>query len=371
VTRRRAWLLLACVALLVAGCDETVRPIRVNDEAFFSLYGYLDLNADTQWVRVMPVRQSLFLSADPIDAVVTLEHVGSGAVVTLRDSAFSYRDQRLDRVAYAHNFWTAERLDPGASYRLTATRSDGRSTTTLVVMPDDSELIFRTDAPFRGNVHARTGRLLNAEVLYLMRDVCSGTDVLHPLRQTPRLNSGGFPVRVDSVVLACHTDYRRHELRTAIVRPDWAYAADLSDIEIAVPGRVPSGPENGVGFVGGVASWTIPFHTCTVLAPRPDRAACELVYNARSASISGRVVRQPCGAPHALRPIRLVEEFTGGGAIVRTWSTGVNGEYRFPGIEPGTRLVVELEPGVPVLRPPQLRAGERHVAEDIAVHTGC
>ena len=126
-------LLLSC--FLCAGCDRPFQPYLENSNIPFSLLGYLDLEADTQWVRVMPVRQNLILGPDSIDAVVTLAKVGSGHPVTMRDSLFDYIDPRLGATVYAHNFWTTERLDPGAEYEIRAVRSDGAATTAHLTMP--------------------------------------------------------------------------------------------------------------------------------------------------------------------------------------------------------------------------------------------
>jgi hypothetical protein len=101
--RRAARRLLPLLAgsALVAGCDHPFEPFQENTLGPFSVFGYLDLNADVQWVRVMPIRQTLLAEPGPIDAVVTLEHLGTGRVVTLRDSLFAYTDHGMGAVAYA------------------------------------------------------------------------------------------------------------------------------------------------------------------------------------------------------------------------------------------------------------------------------
>ncbi|TVQ04901.1 MAG: hypothetical protein EA359_04900 [Balneolaceae bacterium] len=37
---------------LFIACDEPFQPLLENNSAPFSIYGYLDATADTQWVRV-------------------------------------------------------------------------------------------------------------------------------------------------------------------------------------------------------------------------------------------------------------------------------------------------------------------------------
>lgn len=59
--------------ILLAGCDQTFEPIQENNQYYFSLYGYLDAAADTQWVRVGPARQDINETPDPAGIEVTLE----------------------------------------------------------------------------------------------------------------------------------------------------------------------------------------------------------------------------------------------------------------------------------------------------------
>ena len=371
---RRRWLTGALLIGLGAACDEPFQPFQEEDAGAFSMFGYLDLGADTQWVRVMPVRHSLFLEPGPLDAVVTLENLGSGRIVTLNDSIITTRDERLGRTAYAHNFWTTEPLESGAEYRLKAVRPGGDSSTALVELPEEMDLDFLTNPnnPLFGSLRVRAERLLFSDVLYLKRNMCEGgAFTIFEDPQEPSTFEGGFPVRADATPPECYA-YFRPEVRVVTVKTDWPYDPDMSDIEIAVPGIMPSNVENGMGFVGGVEKLTSPFHVCEIRLPRQDRTnPCEATYNSRSASVVGRVIRQPCGAAHALQPIRIVEEFANGGAIARRWTTGPSGEYRFEGLEPGSLFVLELTPGTAAVRLPALAPGERYVAPDIVVPAGC
>jgi hypothetical protein len=129
--------------------------------------------------------------------------------------------------------------------------------------------------------------------------------------------------------------------------------------------------ENGLGYVGAAATWTIPFHRCAIIARRPDDSqTCATTYNARSALISGSVTRQPCGRPHTLADVRLTERFVDGGAVVRRWKTGWDGAYRFEGIEPGAELSLQVGAGAPVPLP-RLAPGQRYVVQALSVTTGC
>lgn len=372
---------------LAAGCDDAVQPLHEDGNAVFSMVGYLDLMSDTQWVRVMPVRETLFLGPEPIDAVVTLEHLGSGRIVTLNDSLFVFTGAPLDGVAYAHNFWTTEPLEAEASYRLRAARSDGASSTAIVVMPPELEMLFldhganRRRGPPLGRLQVRAERVLFLEILYTVGrlstdrpDTLPTTPVAagaHWTFTTPVPGTQGVGVNADSLPRPDLVDMYRWEIRVVTGRSDWPYHPGLSDLTVTLPNTMPSNVENGLGFVGGVATRRIPFDHCEPLEAWPDGGpSCTTPFDARSASIAGRVIGEPCGEPHAMATIRLTERFAGGGAVIRTWKTGWYGEYRFEGIEPDAELLLEVGSEAPVGLPP-LAAGERYPVEDIFVAAGC
>ena len=149
--------------------------------------------------------------------------------------------------------------------------------------------------------------------------------------------------------------------------PDWPYRSEMTDVEISVPGVAPSNVQNGVGFVGGVARWFIPFHRCVAVAPRPDgRAPCDITYNAESTAIRGTLIDPKCGF-YRYGDVRLREEFAGGGAITLSWRTGLRGEYRFQGLEPGSRLSLEFNFANPPVQLPTLGPGHRYLVPDISL----
>jgi hypothetical protein len=364
---------------LAAGCDDTFQPFHENEDAIFSMFGVLDLKADTQWVRVMPVRQNLLLGPEPIDAVVTLEHLGSGQMVTLNDSLFRFTDPQLDGVAYVHNFWTTERLQPGTSYRLTAARGDGASSTALVVMPVDLEIALLHDHlnGRRGSALAllqvRAERVVFVEMLYAMSTLTGHPAIAIPIRDHWTFSTGvpgtrGIGLSGDTLRVPGFLDVRRQEIRLTAARDDWPYHPGLSDLTVVLPSTSPSNVEKGLGFVGGVATWRIPFDRCDVLAVRPDlEQSCTTILNGQSASIAGRVMRGPCGDPHILADIHLTERFAGGGAVIRRWKTGWDGRYRFEGIAPGADLVLELSAATPAVHLPPLAPGARYTVNEISV----
>jgi hypothetical protein len=378
------------LAALLGGCDEPFEPFRDNSDAPFSMFGYLDLRADTQWVRVTPVRQNLLAAAAPIDAVVTLENLRTGRTVTLRDSAFAFVDGRVGGTAHVHNFWTPERLEPGSTYRLRATRSDGASSSAVVELPSDNELTvtyfegppdqtrdgvdpFRV--PLRLRVRGET--LLYYDLFHTVWNVGEnrpGEPIV--LRQRPNDVSAGvheFGFPSDTLRWPGVVNLRRREATVAVARADWPYRPGLSAVEAILPGVGPSNVENGLGFVGGVAIWRMPVPRCDPRQQRPDgRPVCAYTLGARPASIVGRVVGM-CTAPSFLPRVFLTQRYAGGGAAVFEWRTDWSGSFEFVGLEPGAELVLEFE-GIritPAVRPAPLAPGERRVLPDVTLPIGC
>src|SRR5688572_20013007 len=85
----RSVMSLLLAPLLVAGCEKPFEPLATSG-IVFSIYGQLEATRDTQWVRVMLMRESVETSPGPIDAVVTLEEIETGSKVVMSDSLTRY-----------------------------------------------------------------------------------------------------------------------------------------------------------------------------------------------------------------------------------------------------------------------------------------
>src|SRR5688572_21996239 len=131
---------IAATALLLAllGCERPFEPIQASDR-HFSIYGLLDATADTQFIRVTPIRDVAATTAEPIDVALRLEHLETGRSIPLSDSLFAFRASNInlgiDR--YGRNFWTTERMEPGATYAFTATGPEGETSRVVARVPND------------------------------------------------------------------------------------------------------------------------------------------------------------------------------------------------------------------------------------------
>lgn len=99
---------------MAGACDTPFEPIAEGDVRF-PVFGYLDASADTQWIRVMPIRPLATTSPDSFGITVTLEDLGTGRVIPLRDSLFPFTHHADADVGsagtYVHDFWTTETIE--------------------------------------------------------------------------------------------------------------------------------------------------------------------------------------------------------------------------------------------------------------------
>lgn len=372
---------------LAVGCEAPFEPFQENGQGPFSIFGYLDVQADTQWIRVTPIRQNLVAGLAPIDAVVTLQKLQSGRTLTLRDSLFEFVDVGLGSTGYAHNFWTTEPIERGATYRLEALRSDGAATTALIETPPEAEVVLsyyegppdvvrgdtvRFRKPLR--IHVQGEYLLYSDAVYMVQDLVETPPRDSAVvRQSPtRTDPGAFEfTRPDSLIRHGLLDLSRVEMRIGVAPFDWPYNPDLSPAEAVLPGRAPSNVENGFGFVGGVATWSIPLPLCDPQDPRPDgQPTCGHVVGAASTSITGRLVTE-CVRPRSLPDIVLTEEFAGGGTAIFDWHASWKGTYAFEGLEAGADIALNIQGASTTVRVPALTPGERYVVPDVPVRIDC
>lgn len=265
---------MMCLVLVVlgTGCATDLDPLQ-ESALYFSINGYLDASADTQFVRISPVRDRLLVDPGPLDATVVLEHLATGRQSVWRDSLFHYSNG-----LWAHNFWSAEPLTPGASYRLTVTRSDGATSTAAVTLPAafPDPTIVAHDPGNPPNVRIRgVERLADVQMRYRVRSLYSGREVVVEKSYLEEVSRMWF-MQEDSLwhghVVFIRTyedeaDLRlavgpfeivSRETRVAAAGPQWPDLAGV-DPETQVLPEGASNVEHGTGFLGGITSKTVPW----------------------------------------------------------------------------------------------------------------
>lgn len=270
-------LVIAACLLFPVGCDEPFQPLQENEEAPFSMYGYLDVSADTQWVRVTPLREQLVMPPIKPEMHVTLEHLESGNTVVMNDSLFLFPDG-----FHILNVWSAsETLEPEQTYRLLAERPDGATSSVTLTMPEDfpTPTLQEIGGGCSANLRIEgVERLADVQSKWLIRFYFSGRSEVRfysiPYRrQAFTVSEDSYSVFIStsreqseiagqmiSTPDSSHILYRR--LFVASGGPEWIEdVASLDDLVYALPEGL-SNVENGVGYMVGIVSKTIPFESC-------------------------------------------------------------------------------------------------------------
>jgi len=273
-------LVLAAVAALA--CDNNFEPIDSAGPPF-SIFGYVDGTADTQWIRINPSRTSLVGSPEPVGVTATLEQLASGRVIELRDSTVRFGSM-IGAPVYAHNFWTAERIEPGASYRFRAQRQDGEVAETVVKIPRDYRLEVWSNA---GGQSIWIDELKHIAFL-ISYDHCPAG----PGRHVSTADTGGNPIgRLKGAPGAQPCTVRtRTKLLVEVVGSEvaWPLGVDYSTYRLDAA-NLPSNITGSIGFIGGVLTKWITIERCTFAYPSTTKTYCKLRYDTTTATLRGRV----------------------------------------------------------------------------------
>lgn len=115
--------------LLTAACENNLDPIN-TEKGLYSIYGALDIDEDTNYVRIKDLNTTLDnQSSTDIDAEVILRNLNAGISETLEDSVVQFDD------VSTHNFFTTMDITPNTEYELTVERSDGSTARALANTP--------------------------------------------------------------------------------------------------------------------------------------------------------------------------------------------------------------------------------------------
>lgn len=253
---------LSLVVFSSFGCDSSFVGLQENNELALSVNGFLDVHADTQWVRAMPVSPSL-LPTDPAPngTVVHITRTATGETIALNDSLYKF-----DNDTYVWNYWTDTSIYGDEAYEVVAELPDGRQSRVII---DTPSLIPMPDAEFReshetvvvnGTV---SDAIIVAETRYIVQTlefgcgperevVISHMDDLNFFSENKfyfQAQNRNYILReLDGVRF--HINYREFFLVT--MKEEWVDDTNLSDLERSLAGEV-SNVEGGTGLVAGIA----------------------------------------------------------------------------------------------------------------------
>lgn len=267
-------LVVLTASLASTGCDTSF-PVFTETDLTFSIFGYLDTRADTQWVRVAPIQDSMLVGSGDIDVRVTTRNLETGEEVVWRESVFTLPSGQM-----LCNFWTDAAISPEATYRFTVERQrDGATSTAEVTTPEYFPPFRILGQPPKEviSVRLRGVERVGAVDVSLEFQVCLPSTPpecydLHPtypwLSDTTRTGNGRWRVEIDWLSRIksiwgedATVDLYDFVITVASVSEDWPdYKMPIDSLAEAVQppaGEGVSNIENGLGYLGGASVRTV------------------------------------------------------------------------------------------------------------------
>ncbi len=272
------WICLICIHLVLISCDqEPFVPLQDRSDSPFSMYGFLDASADTQWVRVIPVRQQLDTPPELPEMNVTIQNMESGESTEMSDSLFQLR-QGFNII----NSWSTVDIQPNQTYQLQGELPNGLISTATITTPDDFPQP-NIDA-FNGGCSGRlrisgVERLADVKSVWRIRFYFGGREDLRVItipyrRQVLDLTDGDYSVSIDTnqeqsaiteelIATPDSIHVLNRKIFVASAGPDWDEdLLSLEQLEYALP-LINSNVENGVGYMIGIVSKKIDLTHCS------------------------------------------------------------------------------------------------------------
>ncbi len=283
---------LALVACAAGGCDTSLDAFADSDK-YYSVFGYLDAAADTQWVRIDPLRDSVLVGTEPFEARVTTTNLSTGETSVWQRKIINLAPDPAVTLL-VQNYYTTADIAPEATYRFKVESEDGKTTTAEVTIPPDFTVSYRnppqlydgvTDFPLEARtfVTARGADRLGAVIAsYSFKYVSRLPDgTFTPpiptagsfsyLADTVRTGNGAWEISVywakdilqllppRSLVIDSSIAFH---VTAASASEDWPnYAMPVDSLAEApqppAPGLASSNIENGVGYLGGAVVYTL------------------------------------------------------------------------------------------------------------------
>lgn len=272
--------LLFSVFFVFSSCDQSFQPLEANDEFFFSMYGYLDAGADTQWVHITPVREQVDLQSGGSDIQVTIENIETGREIVMKDSLF---ERGVDFL----NFWTEEPIEYNQTYRLSAQLESGERSEVLVTTPEempDPIVVVLTMPGAPPDYYLLVDdqvNLADIQVKYYMRLTAPGFETIRTVTFSYRNSAefleefpGYYTVELDPDAELFEAERQilvppegnleiayRQVFVAASGEPLQEGIENLDDVTYALPQTVKN-VEMGLGYVIGIDGKYVPYEGC-------------------------------------------------------------------------------------------------------------
>jgi hypothetical protein len=258
-------LIIVMCTVTFVGCENSFEPLQENEELAFSINGVIDIHADTQWVRVMPVGESLIpTDQDKNSTAVNLTRESTGEQFALADSLFKFGGD-----TYVWNYWLTENMYGNNLYELEAEGPGGDYSRVVVHTPSplpEPNVEYSENSESISVLGVALDTIVVAETRYLAQallEVGCGPEKEIIISHLDEMNiTSGVEYEIDSEniekiarelgVFVGQFRINRREFVLATAGPDWPKDIGLSDLEKNLP-EVVSNVDGGTGLVAGIA----------------------------------------------------------------------------------------------------------------------
>lgn len=269
--------LIFSLFLLLTACNETFAPLQDNSHSPFSMYGFIDASADTQWVRVIPIREQVNAPAEIPDMDISIKNVETGESIEMQDSLFQFR-QEFNVV----NSWTRANIQPEQTYRVIGKLPTGLTSQVTITTPKDFPMPNTDD--FQGGCSGSLrmsgiDQLADVKSVWKIRFYFSGivderVIAIPYRRQVLDLREGDYSVYInygkELSIITDQTlstpdslDVLSRKIFVASAGPEWNdEITSLEQLEYSLP-IIHSNVENGVGYMIGIVSKTVDLTQCS------------------------------------------------------------------------------------------------------------
>ena len=264
------------LGLGVLGCEDTVTAILESNRKI-SMFATLDMNADTQFVRVIPIRETIDGFVDPSLYALRSIDLDNGSEVEWEDSLITFDDGSEGLV-----FFAPLRVFPGHTYRIEASGGNSDLITSaettipqvpsVSVGPDSAERFVTPSGFFVISMQDVVWSGLEREPLEIelwyrfLRTPRSGfDDIRFPFPPDGEMLADELSFTLDLAaqrfVIADSVDTRRTAfiglgMRITILNTAFVPPGGVFDRELLVQPGTFSNVENGFGFIGTVGRFS-------------------------------------------------------------------------------------------------------------------
>jgi len=259
------------VLLLLTGCNPTFNPIKKNDK-YYSIFGYLNASADTQYVRIEKLRDSLFTDTPThLDAKVELTNLSTGQSATMHDSVFHLS------IGKVHNYYTTLPINPHQKYKLEVSNRTNTTSAKIKIPGTFPAPTLVNGTGYQLILEIRDiDRLVAVKAVYYTYRNCTRpscpdqpsivrssfqhlADTVHTRNGTieARIDKSGDLQKIEEQYYST-VAYTVSKINVVIAagNADWPNFLELDNETVAHPGTA-SNVEGGTGLLGGIVSDTV------------------------------------------------------------------------------------------------------------------